>query len=166
MKRLFACLALAVFLVTAPESRAQAPPPPELSSPERCPAIIRLAYDLSAFPTADRVRWRLRRAGPGEDFAAAVGVDSGESAGATGSVRVDLRNRGPVLDGTRYFVQVRAQQGSTVLSPFSEPAVFEASETADGMFAVSPGLLTGIPSAESRRTTIDVAYSLTGAVAA
>ena len=159
MKRIPRELALVPLLVagTAAAALGQAPAPPTLSSPDACPAVIGIAYDVSSFPTADRARWQVLRAAPGQDFAAAVGVDSGDNLGATGSFQKDLRNYGAVLDGTRYFVRVRARQGTTNVSEFSAPAVFELDRSADGMVTAS---------AEADPLGVRIDWSLTGEIGA
>ena len=145
-------------------ARAQEPvtPPPTLSAPGTCPANLRVAWNVGSIAGADGVRARILKAAPGAAVGTAVAVETRDEAGATGAFTKNLRNLGPVLDGTRYFVRVRALQGGSPVASFSDAALLEQDFTPDGMFSV------GVPLAPagSAATQLKLDWSLTGPIAA
>jgi len=86
-------------------AQTPATPPPTLSSPYACSAHIRVDWDVRSIPGADGLRWRIRKGAPGALISATTLVDSDDALGATGFIARNLRNFGPVLDGTRCFVR-------------------------------------------------------------
>jgi hypothetical protein len=123
---------------TALPARAQLPAPqPTFASTGTCPAQVRFDYDVSSVPNATHTQWQLRRGEPGSNVSNSDVIESTIENVTSGSVARDLRQAGPVLDGTRWFFRVRARQGSTVLTDYSPPAIFEPDLSPDGMFSVS-----------------------------
>lgn len=143
---------------------AQSPvtPAPTLTSPAACPAVVRMAWDVTAVSGADHVRWRILKGAPGTSVGAAELADNGRASGATGSLTRDLRDIGPVLDGTRYFFRLRAFRGDEPLAELSSPALFELDRTPDGMFVVK---VVQAPSG-SAASLLKLEWSLTGPIGA
>lgn len=129
-------LSIAWMALPAP-ARAQLPAPqPTFASTGTCPAQVRFDYDVSSVPNATQTQWQLRRGAPGSQISASTQIDGAIVALTSGSVERDLRQSGPVLDGTRWFFRVRARQGGAI-TDYSQPAIFEPDLAPDGMFSVS-----------------------------
>src|SRR5687767_11356727 len=92
MKRVVSGLALVPILVLGLTSRglAQLPPAPQptLSAAGPCPADARFDFDVSSIPNADRARWQIHRAAPGQSFGNTP-EDSGVVQATSGSVERD-----------------------------------------------------------------------------
>jgi len=130
----FRSLAWLSTLVFAADGMAQAPPP-TITSVGTCPAQVRVAWDLSAIVGTADVRWQIHRGVIGQGFQAAAREDQGREAGAVGAIERDLRDFGPVLDGTPYFARVQPIDAANAnLAEFSVPTSFAPSESPDGMF--------------------------------
>lgn len=137
-------------------------PTPTLSSPDACPAAVRLAWNVTTIAGADGVRRRFLKGAPGAPVTAAELVESEDVPGATGSWDRDLRTYGPVLNGTRYFGRVRALQGTNAVATISPPALFEQSVAPDAQFSFRA--VAGGSGGATNELRLD--WSLTGPIGA
>ncbi|MEE8428034.1 MAG: hypothetical protein V3S33_00835 [Gammaproteobacteria bacterium] len=75
---------------------------------QTCNGVVRYSWNLASIQNTRKVRWELKK---DADFTVPNGRDPGRIAsaevnGATGSVEIDLREYGDILNGTRYFFRV------------------------------------------------------------
>lgn len=89
-------------------------PPPSMTYGDLCKAVVTYSWDVSDIPGASQVRWELKK---DTDFNNLEGrepdrLDSDQIDGVQGTVTIDLRDYGQVLNGTEYYFRVVAKNNS------------------------------------------------------
>ncbi|MEE8428035.1 MAG: hypothetical protein V3S33_00840 [Gammaproteobacteria bacterium] len=94
-------------------------PMPDWTEGSSCPVVVTYSWNVSNdFPSADRVRWELKK---DTDFQNPSGQEPNRLAsqsvsGSNGSVIIDLRDYGQVLNGTKYYFRIVAKNGNQDLA--------------------------------------------------
>ncbi len=134
---LIGCLAT---LLGAPNSilgQNEITPPPYVASFGNCRAVVTFAWDVSAVPGANGAFYELKRGqlplGPSGDlFTNPSGPEPvrllGAAGGLVGATTIDLRDYGPVLNGTAYAFRVVAKNGNNDVALRSESLLFGISD--------------------------------------
>jgi hypothetical protein len=134
LKRLFGVLLLSVlisFLLSTIYIKpllavsSPVPDPPTMSS-GTCEAVVTYSWDVSDIPNANRVLWELKK---GSDFQNNESPDNGSEVSGTsnnlnGSVTIDLRDYGQVLNRTEYYFRVVARNGNQDVARWSDSVSF------------------------------------------
>ncbi len=92
-----------------------------------CKSVVTYYWNISGIPNANRAFWELKK---GSDFTNLEGpesnrIDRGSSNSLQGSVTIDLRNYGQVLNGTKYFFRVVAKEDTDDVARRSNSVKFE-----------------------------------------
>ena len=140
LKRLFGVLLLSVLIsfllstidikpllaVSSPVTDA-----PTISNYGTCKAVVTYSWNVSNIPNANRVLWELKK---GSNFQNLESPESGRETYGTsnnlnGSVTVDLREYGQVLNGTKYYFRVVAKNGTQDVARRSNSVLFNTDIT-------------------------------------
>ncbi|NIP30058.1 MAG: hypothetical protein GTO02_07605, partial [Candidatus Dadabacteria bacterium] len=92
-----------------------------------CKAVVTYSWDISDIPNANRAFWELKK---DSDFTNLEGressrIDRGSSNSLQGSVTIDLRDHGQVLNGTKYYFRVVAKEGTEDVARRSDSVKFD-----------------------------------------
>jgi uncharacterized repeat protein (TIGR01451 family) len=113
-------------------------PTPTMSS-GTCKAVVTYSWNVSNIPDANRVLWELKK---GSDFTNLESPENGrEDVGASnniqGSVTIDLREYGQVLNGTKYYFRVVAKDGTNDVARRSDSVKFDLNYSPDNTYSAN-----------------------------
>ncbi len=104
-----------------------------------CKAVVTYSWNVSGIPNANRVLWELKK---GSDFTNLEGPENGRETYGTsnnlqGSVTIDLRDYGQVLNGTRYYFRAVAKDGTNDVARRSNSVKFDLNYSPDNTYSAN-----------------------------